>query len=90
MQRVPHMYTTPSPDAARCWVPCLDNLFDKCTWDFEFVVPSFLEERDEPLGILDDDLDDVDDRNRTIVVCSGDLIEQVCDDQFVGGTDILT
>jgi len=76
--RVPHVYTTPSsPDAARCWVPCLDSLFEKSTWDFEFVVPSFLEERDEALDLLDDDLDYADDRNRTIVVCSGDLVEQV-------------
>jgi transcription initiation factor TFIID subunit 2 len=74
------VYTTPSsPDAARCWVPCLDSLFDKSTWDFEFVVPSFLEERDEGLDLLDEDLDYVDDRNRTIVVCSGDLVEQVGD-----------
>ncbi|KAF4611399.1 hypothetical protein D9613_004170 [Agrocybe pediades] len=45
--RVPHAYTSPSsPDSARCWVPCIDNLWEKCTWEFEFVVPRYLEERD--------------------------------------------
>ncbi|KAJ7150184.1 hypothetical protein C8R46DRAFT_1008308 [Mycena filopes] len=68
--RVPHAYTTPSsPDAARCWVPCIDNLWEKCTWEFEFVVPRYLEEisdEDEPT-----------DASPTVVVCSGELVEQV-------------
>jgi len=74
---VPHAYTTPSsPDAARCWVPCVDNLWEKCTWEFEFVVPRYLEERD--LDRQDDDeSDEVQDANPTIVVCSGELVEQV-------------
>ncbi|KAJ8084704.1 hypothetical protein PM082_003480 [Marasmius tenuissimus] len=69
--RVPHAYTTPScPDAARCWVPCVDNLWEKCTWEFEFVVPRYLEERDT-------DEDDTSELSPTIVVCSGELVEQV-------------
>ncbi|KAJ7611016.1 hypothetical protein FB45DRAFT_329816 [Roridomyces roridus] len=69
--RVPHAYTTPSsPDAARCWVPCIDNLWEKCTWEFEFVVPRYLEEipldEDQPI-----------DASPTLVVCSGELVEQV-------------
>ncbi|KAF7302593.1 Transcription initiation factor TFIID subunit 2 [Mycena chlorophos] len=69
--RVPHVYTTPSsPDAARCWVPCVDNVKDKCTWEFEFVVPRYLE--DVP---LDDSAPP--DANPTLVVCSGELVEQV-------------
>lgn len=72
-QRVPHAYTTPSsPDSARCWVPCLDNLWEKSTWEFEFVVPRYLEER-----VVLQDEDDTCDAIPTIVVCSGDLIEQV-------------
>jgi hypothetical protein len=78
-QRVPHAYTTPSsPDAARCWVPCVDNLWEKCTWEFEFVVPRYLEERDQAIQDGDDDLDDALDLCPTIVVCSGELVEQVC------------
>ncbi|KAK7058614.1 hypothetical protein VNI00_002250 [Paramarasmius palmivorus] len=70
--RVPHAYTTPScPDAARCWVPCIDNLWEKCTWEFEFVVPRYLEER-EP-----GEDDDATDLTPTVVVCSGELVEQV-------------
>ena len=72
-QRVPHAYTTPSsPDAARCWVPCLDNQWEKCTWEFEFVVPRYLEERTPG-----DDDDEGPDCTPTMVVCSGELVEQV-------------
>lgn len=73
VKRVPHAYTTPSsPDSARCWVPCLDNIWEKCTWEFEFVVPRYLEERD----VTGDD-DNINDTTPTIVVCSGELGEQV-------------
>ncbi|KAF8963874.1 hypothetical protein BDZ97DRAFT_1701052 [Flammula alnicola] len=71
--RVPHAYTTPSsPDSARCWVPCLDNLWEKCTWEFEFIVPRYLEERD-----IHGDDEELSDTSPTIVVCSGELVEQV-------------
>ncbi|KAJ6623113.1 hypothetical protein B0H10DRAFT_2011228 [Mycena sp. CBHHK59/15] len=69
--RVPHAYTTPSsPDSARCWVPCIDNLWEKCTWEFEFVVPRYLEE----ISVQDDEPIDA---SPTLVVCSGELVEQV-------------
>lgn len=69
--RVPHAYTTPSsPDSARCWVPCIDNLWERCTWEFEFIVPRYLEEIDP----LDDDTTDL---SPTLVICSGELVEQV-------------
>ncbi|KAF8665397.1 hypothetical protein AX16_000416 [Volvariella volvacea WC 439] len=71
--RVPHAYTTPSsPDSARCWVPCIDNLWERCTWDFEFVVPRYLEER---APVQDDE--EANDLTPTIVICSGELTEQV-------------
>ncbi|KAG9024969.1 hypothetical protein FS842_005369, partial [Serendipita sp. 407] len=67
--RVPHVYTTPSsPDAARCWIPCVDNLWERCTWEFEFVVPRSL---------------DVDGESSTgpnynvVVVCSGEFQQQI-------------
>ncbi|KAG8794849.1 hypothetical protein FRC17_008222, partial [Serendipita sp. 399] len=67
--RVPHVYTTPSsPDSARCWVPCVDNLWERCTWEFEFVVPRSL---------------DVDGESSTgpnynvVVVCSGEFQQQI-------------
>ncbi|EGO05242.1 hypothetical protein SERLA73DRAFT_82815 [Serpula lacrymans var. lacrymans S7.3] len=76
--RAPHAYTTPSsPDAARCWVPCVDNLWEKCTWEFEFIVPRFLEEVEVVNRSENGDVEDVRESNPTVVVCSGDLIEQV-------------
>lgn len=72
LQRVPHVFTTPSsPDAARCWVPCLDNLWEKCTWELEFVVPRYLEEIDDQEEV------DLNDLSPTIVLCSGELVEHV-------------
>ncbi|KAF8727767.1 hypothetical protein AX14_007043, partial [Amanita brunnescens Koide BX004] len=71
--RVPHAFTTPSsPDSARCWVPCIDNIWERCTWELEFVVPRYLEERSST-----EDDDEPNDLVPTIVVCSGDLVEQV-------------
>ncbi|THH09339.1 hypothetical protein EW145_g2091 [Phellinidium pouzarii] len=72
--RVPHAYTTPSsPDAARCWVPCLDNLWEKCTWEFEFIVPNSLEDNDDE---MDTDAEETS-GNPTVVVCSGELVEKI-------------
>ncbi|CAG8525045.1 4258_t:CDS:10, partial [Acaulospora morrowiae] len=36
----PYMFTinSPTPGAARCWVPCLDRIRDRCTWDFFITV----------------------------------------------------
>ncbi|THH19678.1 hypothetical protein EW146_g1531 [Bondarzewia mesenterica] len=74
--RVPHVYTTlSSPDSARCWVPCIDNLWERCTWDFEFVVPRYLEERDEDDRANGDE--EAPDEHPTVVVCSGEFVEQV-------------
>ncbi|KIJ22155.1 hypothetical protein PAXINDRAFT_6271 [Paxillus involutus ATCC 200175] len=76
--RVPHAYTTPSsPDAARGWVPCLDNLWEKCTWEFEFVVPRYLEEPDLAHRNDDGEFEELQESMPTVVVCSGDLVEQV-------------
>ncbi|KAI0652328.1 hypothetical protein C8Q79DRAFT_937038 [Trametes meyenii] len=74
--RVPHVFTTPSsPDASRCWVPCIDNLWEKCAWDFEFVVPRSLEQHDTASDDEDEPVEG--DDYPTVVVCSGELIEQV-------------
>ncbi|QRV80287.1 bromodomain associated protein [Ceratobasidium sp. AG-Ba] len=41
---VPHVFTSPvSPDAARCWVPCLDSLWERCTWELVLIAPHSLE-----------------------------------------------
>ncbi|KAH7906471.1 hypothetical protein BJ138DRAFT_1094071, partial [Hygrophoropsis aurantiaca] len=76
--RVPHAYTTPSaPDAARCWVPCVDSLWEKCTWDFEFVVPRYLEEPEPRRRNEDGEFEEAQETSPTVVICSGDLVEQV-------------
>ncbi|EJC98793.1 uncharacterized protein FOMMEDRAFT_161628 [Fomitiporia mediterranea MF3/22] len=55
--RVPHMYTTSSsPDAARCWIPCLDSLWERCIWDFKFIVPKTLEGTTDDMDVDNDDL----------------------------------
>lgn len=47
--RVPHMYTRPTgSNSARCWVPCVDSLWDRCTWELEFVTPRQLSSSEEP------------------------------------------
>lgn len=68
-QRVPHMYTTPSSgDAARCWVPCIDNLWERCTWEFEIIVPRSLDaDGDSPTGT----------NYPCVVICSGDFQQQI-------------
>ncbi|KAL4070551.1 hypothetical protein J3A83DRAFT_4244024 [Scleroderma citrinum] len=76
--RIPHTFTTPSsPDSARCWVPCIDNLWEKCTWEFEFVVPRYLEEPEPTQRTGLDDFGEPQDSIPTVVVCTGDLVEQV-------------
>ena len=57
------MFLSPTTyDAARIWTPCVDNLWERSTWEFEFIVPSYLEGgEDVPV----------------MVVSSGELQEQV-------------
>ncbi|SNX84333.1 related to TAF2 - component of TFIID complex [Melanopsichium pennsylvanicum] len=86
--RVPHLFTiASSPDAARCWLPCVDSLWERCTWEFELIVPKSLtaaeEDEDgvqavssaEESAALANHTSDSD--SRVVVVCTGDLMEQV-------------
>ncbi|ODQ51035.1 transcription initiation factor TFIID subunit 2 [Saitoella complicata NRRL Y-17804] len=43
-KRYPHCFTTntPIPGATSSWIPCMDGLWDRCTWEFEFTVPKTL------------------------------------------------
>lgn len=63
------MYTTPSSgDSARCWVPCVDSLWERCTWEFEFVIPRSLDaDGDSPTGP----------NYPCVVVCSGEFLQQI-------------
>lgn len=89
--RVPHLYTiTSSPDAARTWVPCVDSLWERCTWEFELIVPKSLhiaEDEEEAAANQSGNLpieqapttnvDTSDPDSQVVVVCTGDLMEQV-------------
>ena len=75
---MPHVYTTPSsPDAARCWVPCVDILWETCTWDLEFIVPRSLEQHDALSEEEEEEEEDSMEEYPTVVICSGELVEQV-------------
>ncbi|CAO1634477.1 unnamed protein product [Parajaminaea phylloscopi] len=75
--RQPHMYTSPTcPDFSRCWVPCVDSLWERSTWEFEFVVPRNLS---NSLGWTGDGrvpADEAGNMHKTTVICTGDLVEQ--------------
>lgn len=54
-------------------MPCIDRLSDQCTWDMEFVVP----QRMGTVLSRQNDEDPFDDEEDTMVVCSGEIMEQV-------------
>ncbi|KAI9203514.1 uncharacterized protein BJ171DRAFT_509817 [Polychytrium aggregatum] len=71
----PHMFVNNQACSARCWMPCVDRIQEKCTWEIELIVPSTVR---DALGLahsrhqysIDVDAD-------MVAVCAGDLIEQV-------------
>ncbi len=88
-QRIPHIFLNSSSyDAARHWIPCLDNLWDRCTWEMEIIAPRFLElESESSDGWSEDDGQEGgesstgqrkrEEGERVVVVASGELEEQV-------------
>lgn len=58
-------------------MPCLDNLWEKCTWEFEFVVPKSLEEDSDAMELDGDEGAGDSGSHPTVVICSGELVEQV-------------
>ncbi|WWD20285.1 hypothetical protein CI109_104761 [Kwoniella shandongensis] len=67
--QIPHMFLSPTTyDAARIWTPCVDSLWERCTWELEFIVPRYLEGGDPA---QDDAACPV------MVVSSGELMEQI-------------
>lgn len=68
-QQIPHMFLSPTTyNSARVWTPCIDSLFERCTWELEFIVPRYLE-GGEPV--------DGEEGYPVMVVSSGELMEQV-------------
>lgn len=72
------MYISPTcSDFSRCWVPCVDSLWERSTWEFEFVVPHHLG------STLDTSVEDDgsaaetrEGKEEVTVICTGDLMEQ--------------
>lgn len=92
-QRFPHVYTTLSPlSGSACAIfPCIDDVHERCTWDLEITVPRTLGDirraaRGERQGGINGDpisepgLDELDEFSDLdlVVVCSGDLQDEVC------------
>ncbi|OAD70358.1 hypothetical protein PHYBLDRAFT_115437 [Phycomyces blakesleeanus NRRL 1555(-)] len=75
-ERHSHIYTVnqPLPGATRAWLPCIDKISERCTWEMEFVVPrrmSGVTGEYDTEGVFEEEED------ATVVVCSGDVVEQV-------------
>ncbi|WVQ96010.1 hypothetical protein IAU59_003110 [Kwoniella sp. CBS 9459] len=67
--QIPHMYLSPTDyDAARIWTPCVDSLWERCTWELEFIVPRYLEGGQPGPG---------EEAYPVTAVSSGELMEQV-------------
>jgi transcription initiation factor TFIID subunit 2 len=60
-----------SHDAARHWVPCLDNLWDRCPWELEISVPRYLKQESDELET------EIDEGELVRVIASAELEEQV-------------
>lgn len=62
------------PGATRAWLPCIDTISDRCTWDMEFIVPRKDERKMIPEYDGEGAFDEVD---GITVVCSGEILEQI-------------
>ncbi|KAH9824294.1 hypothetical protein DFH28DRAFT_1103158 [Melampsora americana] len=55
----PHVFT--NSISPRSWIPCVDSLWERCTWELELIVPKSVSTTEHPIT----------------VIASGELIEQV-------------
>lgn len=55
----PHLFT--NSISPRSWVPCVDSLWERCTWELELIVPRSISSCEQPIT----------------AIASGELIEQV-------------
>ncbi|KAG9075265.1 hypothetical protein FS749_013086, partial [Ceratobasidium sp. UAMH 11750] len=78
---VPHVFTSPvAPDAARCWVPCLDNQWERCTWELVLIAPHSLERLADtrPDGMaLDQPAASPEPEYPVVAVCSAELVQVI-------------
>ncbi|KAG0354057.1 hypothetical protein BGZ54_001872, partial [Gamsiella multidivaricata] len=66
----------PLPGATRLWLPCLDRLAERCTWDIDFIVPAYAPDEEFAEDEEGWSPEDYDEDEKVQVICSGDLIQQ--------------
>jgi len=70
------MYTYNQCGFARLWLPCIDKLQERCTWEMEYIVAKTVRPQMLDNSFLEDD-DEDDDEAELTVVSSGELVEQI-------------
>lgn len=65
-----HAYTSANGNAGitRLWLPCLDHLHEKCSWEMEYVIPDTLEYMTN---------NEADSKTKLTVASSGDFVTEV-------------
>ena len=87
--RFPHVYTknTITPGSACCLFPCVDNLISRSTWDISINCPKTVGDALHRVGVpkendsetmRDEDHSDEEDGLEMLVVCSGEVTDEVC------------
>ncbi|KAK9727981.1 hypothetical protein K7432_001433 [Basidiobolus ranarum] len=70
--RFPHVYTCNEtfPGQVRLWLPCIDRMHERCTWEMEYIVDQTLQDSSG------DNVTEEEEALEMVVVSSGELIEQ--------------
>lgn len=83
-QIIPHAYTTVSQsDGPRHWMPCLDTLWDRSSWELQLIVPRqlrFSAQEDLPTAPYESDEEDttvIEQSLPILAIASGELMEQI-------------
>ncbi|KAJ3047353.1 hypothetical protein HK097_011598, partial [Rhizophlyctis rosea] len=74
--RHPHMHISTQTSEARLWMPCFDQLQQRCSWEIDIIIPRT--ESDAVPTKFQPSRDEEEDREREMIaVCSGTLLEQI-------------
>ncbi|KAK9477057.1 hypothetical protein V1514DRAFT_364109 [Lipomyces japonicus] len=71
-----YTYSNPFSVSTSSWLPCVDGIWERCTWEFEITAPNTLGDinRHDSSSATDNN-DEVSERDM-IVVCTGDLQQE--------------
>ncbi|KAK9458583.1 uncharacterized protein V1516DRAFT_682544 [Lipomyces oligophaga] len=88
--RYPHVYTCSNPFgvSTSSWLPCVDGLWERCSWEFEITVPKTIADIKKSQidiitnghsagGTLRNTIDDEDAEQDISVVCIGDMQREI-------------